>query len=327
MTPRSPAQAPGSNLIGQRLTLRIRLPEGGFRDIVGTLESESSIRKRDGSLVYFQPREVAIWREIVPVPDRAGKGAPLSVRIQEIELAANHTWPAKEQVQLGEWILRASGKFTKRANSVLAIGSPGTDIDMAIKGVIEFYSSRNLPPIFHIALPTYIELGNRLRNQGWHSDISVNVMVADIVEVLGPWDSKGGENEYSREIVDAPSKEWISFQNDQGVSEIMNRVPARYASLRLKGSLIAVGRASNFEKWTVLTRLFVHSDYRGRGIGREFISFILQDALELGATKVALQVDGKNAEAISLYEKIGFRLHHTYEYFSYQPETEIVGGC
>ena len=327
MTPSSPAQAPGSNLIGQRLTLRIRLPEGGFRDIVGTLESESSIRKRDGSLVYFQPREVAIWREIVPVPDRAGKGAPLSVRIQEIELAANHTWPAKEQVQLGEWILRASGKFTKRANSVLAIGSPGTDIDMAIKGVIEFYSSRNLPPIFHIVLPTYIELGNRLRNQGWHSDISVNVMVADIVEVLGPWDSKGGENEYSREIVDAPSKEWISLQNDQGVSEIMNRVPARYASLRLKGSLIAVGRASNFEKWTVLTRLFVHPDYRGRGIGREFISFILQDALELGATKVALQVDGKNAEAIALYEKIGFRLHHTYEYFSYQPKTEIVGGC
>lgn len=327
MTPLSPALAPGSNLIGRRLTLRIRLPEGGFRDVVGTLESESSIRKRDGSLVYFQPREVAIWREIVPVPDRAGKGAPLSLRIQEIELAANHTWPAKEQVQLGEWILRASGKFTKRANSVLAIGSPGPDIDMAIKEVIEFYTSRNLPPVFHVALPIYMELGNRLRNQGWHSDISVNVMVADIVDIIELWDPKGAEDEHVRELVDAPSKEWISLQNDQGVSEIMNRFPARYASLRIQDTLIAVGRASNFEKWTVLTRLYVHPDYRGRGIGREFISFILQDALELGATKVALQVDGKNAGAIALYEKMGFRLHHTYEYFFYKPEAEIVGGC
>ena len=294
---------------------------------MGTLESESSIRKRDGSLVYFQPREVAIWREIVPVPDRAGKGAPLSLRIQEIELAANRTWPAKEQVQLGDWILRASGKFTKRANSVLAIGSPGTDIDMAIKEVIQFYGSRELPPIFHIALPTYFELGNRLRNQGWISDISVNVMVADIVDVIEPWDSKGAESEYVRELLDAPSKEWISLQNDQGVSEIMNRFPARYASLQLTGVLVAVGRASNFGKWTVLTRLFVHPDYRGQGIGREFITFILQDALQLGATKVALQVDGKNTGAIALYEKMGFRLHHTYEYFTYKSETEIARGC
>ena len=327
MTPRSPATAPGLNLIGQRLTLRIRLSEGGFRDVVGTLESESSIRKRDGSLVYFHPSEVAIWREIVPVPDRAGKGAPLSLRIQEIELAANHTWPAKEQVHLGDWILRASGKFTKRANSVLAVGSPGCDIDMAIKEVIEFYTSRNLPPLFHIALPTYLELGNRLKEQGWHSDISVNVMVADIADVIALSDSEEDENEYVRELTDAPSQEWISLQDDQGVSEIMNRIPARYASFRLKGIIIAVGRASNFEKWTVLTRLFVHPDYRGRGIGRKCISFILQDALQLGASKVALQVDGKNARAIALYEKIGFRLHHTYEYFSYKPETEIIGGC
>lgn len=327
MSPLSPAKAPGSNLIGQRLTLRLRLPEGGFRDIVGTLESERSIRKRDGSLVHFQPREVAVWREIVAVPDRAGRGAPLSLRIQEIELAASRTWPAKEEIQLGDWILRASGKFTKRANSVLAIGSPGSDIDMAIKEVIEFYTSRNLPPIFHIALPTYFELGNHLRNQGWISDISVNVMVADIVDVIGLWDSKGAESEYVRELVDAPGEEWISLQNDQGVLEIMNRFPARYGSLRLTGVLVAVGRASNFGKWTVLTRLFVHPDYRGRGIGREFITFILQDALQLGATKVALQVDGKNVGAIALYEKMGFRLHHTYEYFSYKSEMEIARGC
>ncbi|MBI3429568.1 MAG: GNAT family N-acetyltransferase [Actinobacteria bacterium] len=327
MASQRPLRTPGSELIGRRLTLRIHLPEGGFRDIVGILESENSIRKGDGSLIHFQPQEVAIWRAIVPAPDKAGKGAPLSLRIQEIELAANATWPAKEEAHLGDWILRASGKFTKRANSALAIGNPDTDLDTAIKKVIDFYNSRNLPPSFHIALPTYNELGNRLRNQGWQSDISVNVMVADIDEVINLSRPKETERENHWEVEDAPSDKWIALQNDQGVSEIMKRAPARYASLRINRELVAVGRASNFEKWTVLTRLFVRPDYRGEGIGRELILFILHDAQRLGATKVILQVDSKNAKAISLYDKAGFRLHHTYEYFSYQPESAIVGGC
>jgi hypothetical protein len=38
---------------------------GGFRDILGVLESENTVRKKDGSLVSFDPAKIAIWK-IVP---------------------------------------------------------------------------------------------------------------------------------------------------------------------------------------------------------------------------------------------------------------------
>ena len=327
MSSQRPSKTPGLDLIGQRLTVRLHLPEGGFRDIVGILESEGSIRRGDGSLVPFQPEEVAVWRAIIPVPDRAGKGAPLSLRIREIEIAANATWPAREEFHLGDWILRASDRVTKRANSALAIGNPGVSLDTAIRQVIEFYNSRNLPPLFHIALPTYNELGDTLKNKGWQSDLSVNVMVADSEKVIETLQGGDSQRRDVWEIQENPSDEWIALQNDQGVSTILRRYPARYAGLRVNGELIAVGRAANFERWTILSRLFVLPDQRDRGCGRELILTLLEDAKRLGATKAALQVDSRNVGAISLYEKVGFRHHHTYEYFSYTPITEGEGGC
>lgn len=311
--------------MGQRITLRLHDPAGGFRDVVGVLKSEMTIEKRDGSLVQFRPHEVAVWRVIAPPTDRAGMGSPLSLRIRDIELAANATWPAREQVQLGDWILRVSGKFTKRANSVLAIGSPGVDLDLAIGEVIKFYNTRGLTPTFHIALPTYAELGRYLKDNGWRSDISVDVMVADIDDVLGKSQLINSHTNIDAEISDAPSEEWITLQNDHGVLEIMTRSPARYAALRSDGRIVGVARASNYAGWTVLTRLYVHPDERGKGLGRDLVYSLLLDAQILGATKVALQVDSKNLGAIALYEKMGFRLHHAYEYFSYTHESS--GGC
>lgn len=313
--------------MGQRITLRLHDPAGGFRDLVGVLKSETTIEKRDGSLVQFHPQEVAVWRVITPPTDRAGMGSPLSLRIRDIELAANATWAAREQVQLGDWILRASGKFTKRANSVLAIGSPGINLNLAIDNVIDFYNSRGLAPTFHIALPTYAELGRYLKENGWRSDISVDVMVADIKDVLAKSQINSSQMNMDREIVDAPSEEWIALQNDYGVLEIMTRSPARYGAIRVSGKIIGVARASNYAGWTVLTRLYVHPDERGKGLGRDLIYSLLLDAQILGATKVVLQVDSKNLGAIALYEKMGFRLHHTYEYFSYIPEATVPGGC
>ncbi|MDP1712000.1 MAG: GNAT family N-acetyltransferase [Candidatus Nanopelagicaceae bacterium] len=318
---------PGIAEVGQRITLRLHDPEGGFRDVMGVLKSETTIEKRDGSLVQFDPKEVAVWRVITPPSGRAGTGSPLSLRIRDIELAANATWPAREQVQLGDWILRASGKFTKRANSVLAIGTPRVNLDLAIGEVIKFYITRGLTPTFHIALPTYAELGRYLKEKGWQSDISVDVMVADIDEVIHKSRASSSHPHQNVEIGDAPSEEWIELQNDHGVLEIMTRSPARYATLQSDGKIVGVARASNYAGWTVLTRLYVHPTQRGKGLGRDLIFALILDAQILGATKVALQVDSKNLGAIALYGKMGLRLHHTYEYFSYTQEAIVSGEC
>jgi len=296
------------------MTVRMHDPDGGYRDILGILESPTTIRKRDGSTVSFDPERIAIWRKIPPRVERAGKGSPLSLRINEMERAASATWPAAEQVPLGDWVLRASGKFTMRANSVLALGEPHIGMEEAIEKVVSFYRERDLIPTFHITLPTQVELDVLLEDKGWTEKIIVHVMVADIeVSELPP--SEVGTWELST----APSDEWIRLQKDEGVREIMERYPAIYAGLRVGGELIAAGRAAVFDGWSVLTRLFVRPDFRGQGLSKNLVTLLLNESVKEGATKALLQVDSKNATAIALYKKMGFTLHHAYKYRLLQP--------
>jgi N-acetylglutamate synthase len=52
-------------LIGKRVSIRLHDPEGGFRDIVGHLESPTSLRNRHGELIEFSHNEIFIWREVI----------------------------------------------------------------------------------------------------------------------------------------------------------------------------------------------------------------------------------------------------------------------
>jgi hypothetical protein len=56
---------PSAAQIGQRVSIRMHEADGGFRDILGVLESENTVRKKDGSLVTFDPAKIAVWK-IVP---------------------------------------------------------------------------------------------------------------------------------------------------------------------------------------------------------------------------------------------------------------------
>ena len=52
--------------------------------------------------------------------------------------------------------------------------------------------------------------------------------------------------------------------------------------------------------------LWVDADHRGRGLGRELLRRIADQALERGSTHVVLDVDSKNADAIAFYLRLGF---------------------
>ena len=56
---------PSAAQIGQRVSIHLHDPAGGYRDILGILESENTLRKKDGTLVSFDPAKIAIWK-VVP---------------------------------------------------------------------------------------------------------------------------------------------------------------------------------------------------------------------------------------------------------------------
>jgi hypothetical protein len=56
---------PSAAQVGVRVSIRLHDPSGSFRDILGILESENTVRKKDGTVVTFDPAKIAAWK-IVP---------------------------------------------------------------------------------------------------------------------------------------------------------------------------------------------------------------------------------------------------------------------
>ena len=54
-----------------------------------------------------------------------------------------------------------------------------------------------------------------------------------------------------------------------------------------------------------LSKFYLHKDYRGRGLSRQMLSFVEQQARKAGADAITLNVNKYNS-AVYAYEKLGF---------------------
>jgi GNAT superfamily N-acetyltransferase len=304
--------------IGARVTIRLREPSGGFRDIVGVLQSFGEgigeLANSKGEVLNFSESEIAIWREVKALPDRAGTGAPYSLRINELEALSDATWPADEINEIGKWRLRISDGFTMRANSVLPAGAapygePGLEIGKAVEEVTEIYKRHGLTPTFTIPLPVYEELDSYLDQHGWEVKVGAEFLVNDI-----PTEIAATSSEFQIINSDSPSQEWLEIQSDFALERIMRNYPSTYTEIKEQGQIIARGRIATKGTWSLATRVFVHPEFRGRGIGNLLMRAMMAEARVSGATKIGLQVDVENGAALALYKAMGFRFHHHYNY-------------
>ncbi|MEN9325520.1 MAG: hypothetical protein RL414_1274 [Actinomycetota bacterium] len=58
--------------VGKKVTVRLHDEASSFRDILGVLESPTTIRKKNGELVEFDPRTIALWKAIEDGDTRTG---------------------------------------------------------------------------------------------------------------------------------------------------------------------------------------------------------------------------------------------------------------
>ena len=56
---------PSESEIGKRVSIRLHDPQGGFRDLLGTLEEVDAVRKKDGTLAKFDPRSIFVWKVVI----------------------------------------------------------------------------------------------------------------------------------------------------------------------------------------------------------------------------------------------------------------------
>jgi len=315
-------------LIGQRLTLRLHDPDGGYRDLVGVLESATTIRKRSGEIVEFDPRQIAIVHLITDVPQRAGMGAPLSLRIAELEALSTRTWPPREIKEIGKWQIRISDGLTYRANSVFVsgtppFGEPGLELDAAIEQVEKIYADAQLPAVFHLVHPMYQEFTDYLLSRGWKEKVGAAFLVCDIDSTRDITQTLK-QRDLTLLNEDAPTPEFLALHSDEILESIMNSYPARYLSLRSKGATIATTRIAVSESWALTTRLIVADSHRRQGLAELLMQAATTISHADGANKMCLQVDRSNSAALALYEKMGFRIHHTYSFIERENRAECA---
>ncbi|MAT42026.1 MAG: ribosomal-protein-alanine N-acetyltransferase [Anaerolineaceae bacterium] len=85
--------------------------------------------------------------------------------------------------------------------------------------------------------------------------------------------------------------------------------------------------------WLVLDEVHigtiaVHPNYRGIGMGKIFLSEILENAFEEGVIKAYLEVRKSNEVAIHLYESMGFQIDGVRkEYYRDNREDALMMSC
>ncbi|GAA0460086.1 GNAT family N-acetyltransferase [Streptomyces olivaceiscleroticus] len=309
--------------VGKRVSVR-RLAEPGesterFTDTVGVLTSWDdgvlSITRRTGEEVRITASSLVAGK-VVPAAPARRRGPATSAR--ELTEVAARGWPAVETERLGEWTLRASGGFTRRANSALPVGDPGVPLDDALVRVRDWYAARGLPP--YVVVSTGAAGGDELlaaelERRGWTAEARTAVRVGALAP-LADTDADTGRVRLSRK----PDGEWTALYNRSAdappeAAQVLTGGPSVwFATVPGEDGPAAIGRMVVDGRWAGFAAVEVAPAHRRQGLATLVMAALAQRALEEGASAAYLQVEADNEGARALYDTLGFTDHHHYHY-------------
>lgn len=334
-----PVPGLGPHLVGQRVVVRRVLPgetgpSGGpaMTDLLGVMETwaggVTTIREESGAVTAIRLRDIVSGKGVPPRPSVRHRVSP-----EVAERRAALGWPAVVSQPLGEWLLRASAGYSSRANSVLAVGDPGTPFDDAVAAVEDFYRRHDLPPWAQVVVGG--DVHRRFEEAGWvrarPGEADTHFQLASVSQALRRVRRSlpAGAPPVTTSTTAGP--EWIGADEQirshgdaattvlQGPAEVVfATVPAPDADAagRDRRDPLAKGRAAYGEDWVGVSSVAVSPEDRRRGLARVVVAALLEWGAERGATTAYLQVRGDNPAALALYGSLGFATHHTYRYLT-----------
>jgi ribosomal protein S18 acetylase RimI-like enzyme len=228
--------------------------------------------------------------------------------LQELEKVAAWAWPAFVVADVDGWLWRYSGGGSKRANSVLAMGWRGHDVERSIELVEKLYAERCAPPQFNVgSVSEPPELDRVLEARGYIAHEAVTTMAkavgtgiripSDVVRAAQP--SDGWMQTYTSVI---------SASRKPQAPQLVSRVPSPRAffSCVRGGQVVSCGLGVAKEAIAVVECMATRADARRAGGARSILDGIEAWAAEQGANLIFLQAVTANAPAIALYEGAGY---------------------
>ncbi|ROT32194.1 GNAT family N-acetyltransferase [Micromonospora sp. HM5-17] len=331
----------GRRDVGQRVVVRRIIGDAADRprytDALGELveltETHLTLVTRDGPLRV--PLAEVHRAKRVPPARRPGAAA-----VVELERAADEAWPAPVRGRLGDWLLRAAEGWTGRANSALPVGDPDRPLPEAIDAIRRWYAEQGQPALVNVPLPLATPVGVALDDQGWGRRPPVLVQTAPLATILAATPER--PDLPAVELATTPSAGWLALvakrkgrqASERGEEADGSALPAaayhvltavdqvRFAHVYAEPAppdggrellAIARGTVTGQGRWLGLTLLEVVPAARRRGLARHVVRALALWAAQQGATDAFLQVEEHNEAAVTLYRRLGFTTHHTYQ--------------
>jgi GNAT superfamily N-acetyltransferase len=312
-----------------RAVVRRRI-EHGVTDALGEVEAIDgdtiSVRTRRGLVVI--PRSVIVAAKEVP-PRSTRRGAPHhAISMDDLERTMAEGWRPLERAELGDWVLRAAAGFTGRANSVLPLGDPGLPLSEAVDRCESWYDERGLRHLFSMFGPPGFAveddpLGRELLGRDYEP-LNHTVVMTAATGAMPPetLHSSGTSVRLEATLSDVwwdacAEKPRVGASDDTGSAArtVMTSSPAQlFASLERDGAVIGVARVAFASAWAGVSALQVAPDHRRTGVATQLMGALADASRARGIRSMYLQVTRDNSPARSLYERLGFSIHHDYLY-------------
>ncbi|MCQ2572906.1 MAG: GNAT family N-acetyltransferase [Treponema sp.] len=251
--------------------------------------------------------------------------------INLLEKIGSDVHPALEQQIVDGWICNFAEGYSRRANSVLAFDW-GNNSEESIKTCESLYAKARLPCVFKMTDASAPGLKELLEKGGYNSEAPTDVMTVDCNSpvLLEKFETVEEPEEIGVIITGTPDEAWLNpffeFENRTApkTMEIVKRqfelisqnekLTALYCRIQISGNDVGVASAVIEDGVLFLLNVVVNPACRGKGYGKILVKEILENACDMGAEKLCLQVVQENSVAINLYKSFGFEYLYTYWY-------------
>jgi GNAT superfamily N-acetyltransferase len=238
-------------------------------------------------------------------------------RVRSLEELAFAGWPALETRDVAGWRLRFASGYTKRANSINALGKDAQVDPATVDDLEAAYRERGQPPVWRLSPLAPAAIAAVLAARGYRTIEHSLVQTCPLSPAFAP----------AREvrIHPQPTESWIeAFAAHSPVRDehrdTMRRMltaiaaPVGFAFVEEAGQPMAMAIGAVSGDHMGLFDVLVMPQARRRGLARRVTESLYAWAWGHGARFAYLQVVATNAAAMPLYQAQGFRTVYDYEY-------------